>query len=74
MQKQKKSKIEKVKKTHEDEQSQIVANRYSVSKKLGSGSYGTVFLVSDLKTFETEYVILHYIIIIYNLLSSYLIS
>ena len=65
MQKQKKSKIEKVKKTHEDEQSQIVANRYSVSKKLGSGSYGTVFLVSDLKTFETEYVILHYIIIIY---------
>ena len=74
MQKQKKSKIEKVKKTHEDEQSQIVANRYSVSKKLGSGSYGTVFLVSDLKTFETEYVILHYIIMIYNLLSSYLIS
>ena len=57
MQKQKKSKIEKTKNLHEDEQCQIVANRYSVSKKLGSGSYGTVFLISDLKITEAEYVI-----------------
>eukprot|EP00111_Clytia_hemisphaerica_P019457 TCONS_00057400-protein len=53
-------KISKVKKTsgeHHQEESNIVANRYSVTKKLGSGSYGTVFVVSDLKTSEAEKVL-----------------
>ena len=40
--------------THQEESNIIVANRYSVSRKLGSGSYGTVFVVSDLKTSEAE--------------------
>lgn len=28
----------------------VLANRYKVLKKLGSGSYGTVFLIEDLKS------------------------
>jgi len=45
--KKKKTIKEKIK-TNADELS-IIANRYKVSNKLGSGSYGTVYLISDLK-------------------------
>ena len=33
----------------ETEESRILVNRYDIIKKLGSGSFGTVFLISDIK-------------------------
>lgn len=38
---------EQVNKT--DDNKRILANRYRVEKKLGSGNYGTAYLVTDLK-------------------------
>lgn len=35
-----------------DHEKRVLANRYRVEKKLGSGNYGTAFLVKDLKTNE----------------------
>lgn len=35
-----------------DDEKRVLANRYRVEKKLGSGNYGTAFLVKDLKTNE----------------------
>ncbi|CAF0886112.1 unnamed protein product [Brachionus calyciflorus] len=35
-----------------DDDKRVVANRYRVEKKLGSGNFGTAFLVTDLKTDE----------------------
>ena len=32
-----------------DDEKRIVGNRYRVEKKLGSGNFGTAFLVTDLK-------------------------
>jgi serine/threonine protein kinase len=37
----------------DDRDKRILANRYRVEKKLGSGNYGTAFLVTDLKS-ETD--------------------
>ena len=53
-QRRKISKVKKTSREHHQEESNIVANRYSFTRKLGSGSYGTVFVVSDLKTSEAE--------------------
>lgn len=33
-----------------DEKKRVVVNRYRVEKKLGSGNFGTAYLVTDLKT------------------------
>ena len=40
-----------VKKTESlnDEDKRVLANRYRVEKKLGSGNFGTAFVVTDLK-------------------------
>ena len=32
----------------------VVANRYQLDKKLGSGAFGTAFLVADLKSNRDE--------------------
>lgn len=32
-----------------DDNKRIIANRYRVEKKLGSGNYGTAYLVTDLR-------------------------
>ncbi|RNA05287.1 Serine threonine- kinase Nek11, partial [Brachionus plicatilis] len=37
-----------------DDEKRVLANRYRVEKKLGSGNYGTAFLVKDLKTNELK--------------------
>lgn len=37
-----------------DNQKRIVVNRYRVEKKLGSGNFGTAYLVKDLKTTNPE--------------------
>ena len=34
--------------------SKILANRYNVGTKLGSGNFGTAFLVTDLQTNERQ--------------------
>jgi NIMA (never in mitosis gene a)-related kinase 11 len=35
-----------------NDEKRIIANRYRVEKKLGSGNFGTAFLVTDLKENE----------------------
>lgn len=35
-----------------DDDKRVLANRYRVEKKLGSGNFGTAFLVTDLKENE----------------------
>lgn len=35
-----------------DDDKRVVVNRYRVEKKLGSGNFGTAFLVKDLKAKE----------------------
>lgn len=37
-----------------DDQKRVVVNRYRVEKKLGSGNFGTAYLVADLKTTNSE--------------------
>ena len=32
-----------------DDEKRIVSNRYRIEKKLGSGNFGTAFLITDLK-------------------------
>ena len=49
-----KRQITKIKNETQDEHNLIAANRYKVNNKLGSGSYGTVFLVTDLKAYKSE--------------------
>ena len=39
-----------------DDEKRVLANRYRVEKKLGSGNFGTAFLVTDLKENEEQYV------------------
>ena len=36
----------------------VYVNRYEVVKRLGSGSFGTVFLVEDLRSDRERYVVL----------------
>jgi NIMA (never in mitosis gene a)-related kinase len=48
-----------------DDEKRVLANRYRVEKKLGSGNFGTAFLVTDLKENEEQYVYNN--ITIYNL-------
>lgn len=44
-----------VKKQKEDKSNcRVLANRYRVEKKLGSGNFGTAFLVFDLKAGKEE--------------------
>ena len=38
--------------SQEVKDTRILANRYKVQRKLGSGSFGTVFVVEDLKSDE----------------------
>lgn len=38
-----------------DDEKRVLANRYRVEKKLGSGNFGTAFLVTDLKENEELY-------------------
>ena len=33
-----------------DDEKRVIVNRYRVEKKLGSGNFGTAYLVKDLKT------------------------
>lgn len=33
-----------------DDKKRVVVNRYRIEKKLGSGNFGTAYLVKDLKT------------------------
>ena len=44
-----------------DDEKRVLANRYRVEKKLGSGNFGTAFLVTDLKENEEQYVYNNYI-------------
>lgn len=37
-----------------DDDKRVLANRYRVEKKLGSGNFGTAFLVTDLKEKEEQ--------------------
>ena len=37
-----------------DEKKRVIVNRYRVEKKLGSGNFGTAYLVTDLKTKNAE--------------------
>lgn len=37
-----------------DDQKRVVVNRYRVEKKLGSGNFGTAYLVTDLKAKKEE--------------------
>lgn len=37
-----------------DEKKRVIVNRYRVEKKLGSGNFGTAYLVTDLKTKNSE--------------------
>ena len=39
-----------------DDEKRVLANRYRVEKKLGSGNFCTAFLVTDLKENEEQYV------------------
>jgi hypothetical protein len=35
--------------TKQNDEKRVLANRYRIEKKLGSGNYGTAYLVTDLK-------------------------
>jgi len=37
-----------------DEDKRVIVNRYRVEKKLGSGNFGTAFLVTDLKAKDNQ--------------------
>jgi hypothetical protein len=37
-----------------DEKQRILANRYRIEKKLGSGNFGTAYLVIDQKNYDEE--------------------
>lgn len=39
-------------KSKSQDEGRVFANRYRMEKRLGSGSFGTVFLVEDMKTKE----------------------
>jgi hypothetical protein len=39
----------KKEKTVSNDEKRVVSNRYRVEKKLGSGNFGTAFLITDLK-------------------------
>jgi hypothetical protein len=41
--------------TDDDEDKKVIASRYRVEKKLGSGNFGVAFLVTDLKEKDQLY-------------------
>ena len=42
------------KKLLNDSEKKLIANRYRIEKKLGSGNYGTAYLATDLKDPQDE--------------------